>query len=68
MRAVTATRSLVERRPAESATPVALAVAYLVAQILDVDNDQTVWAIAVLVAFVPAAVTWLAVTLRRPKT
>ncbi len=52
------------RRPAETAAPAALAVAYLVAQLLGIENEQTVWAIAVVVSFVPAAVTWV-VSLRR---
>ena len=50
---------LVQKRPAETATPVAMVVALLIAKLLGVEDADTVAYLAVVVAFVPAAVTWL---------
>jgi hypothetical protein len=55
--------SLPERRPAETASPVAMALAMLVA-IAFGWNIEVVAPLAIVVAFVPAAVTWV-VELRR---
>jgi hypothetical protein len=46
------------RRPAETATPIVMAVALLIGKALDADAE-TVGYIAIVVAFVPAAVTWI---------
>ena len=56
--------NIVRRRPAETATPVAMALAVLIARIFGVDDADTVGYIAIVVGFVPAAVTW-GVNLRR---
>lgn len=50
-------------RPAETGG-VAAAAALLVARALGVDDAGTITAIAVVIGFVPAAITWLVVTLR----
>lgn len=49
----------VVRRPAETAMPIATVVALLICRALDVDSPDTVAYVAVVVSFVPAAVTWL---------
>jgi hypothetical protein len=56
---------LPQRRPAETATPIAMAVSLLIAKAAGVDDPYTVGYIAIVVAFVPAAVTWLVATSRR---
>lgn len=58
-------RSIVRRRPAETAAPVALAASYLAARLLGVaDESDVVWSLAIVLAFVPTAVTWLVETIR----
>ena len=56
--------NIVQRRPAESATPVAMAASVIIADIVGVDNASTMAAIAIVVAFVPAAITWLVTTVK----
>lgn len=48
------------RRPAETGG-VAAAIALLVAHLLGVDDATVIVALAVVVGFVPAAITWLVV-------
>ena len=55
--------SVVSRRPAESAG-VAGAVAIVAADLLGLDDPQVITALAVLVASLPAVVTWLVELLR----
>lgn len=57
--------NIVQRRPAEAATPVAMAVAMLIGRGFDLDAD-TIGYIAIVVAFVPAGVTWLVELFRSP--
>lgn len=56
--------NIVKNRPAETATPVAMAVAMLIAKLIGVSDVDTVAYLAVVVAFVPAAVTWIVNTVR----
>ena len=56
---------IVKNRPAETATPIATAIAALVAKLLGVDDADTIIYLALVLSFVPAAVTWLVVTLRQ---
>lgn len=56
--------NIVQRRPAEVATPPAMVIAILIAKGLGVEDPDTVGYIALGVAFVPAAVTWLVSTVR----
>lgn len=63
---IESTKDLVQRRPAESAAPVATAIAMLIGRALHLDAD-TVAYVAIVVAFVPAGITWL-VTLTRGRS
>ena len=56
--------NIVQRHPAEIASPVAMAVAVLIAKAVGVDDVDTIGLIAIVVAFVPAAVTWIVATIR----
>lgn len=58
--------SLVAARPAESLTIVG-AIAFLIARALGVDNDTTMTALAMVIAFTPAAITWLVELFARGK-
>lgn len=51
-------------RPAETAG-VTTALAFLAARALGVDNDDTITGLAIVIGFVPAAVTWLVTLLRK---
>lgn len=51
--------AILRSRPAETATPVAMAIALLIARAVGVDDAFTVGYIAIIVSFVPAAVTWI---------
>lgn len=55
--------NLIRRRPAESATPVAMAAAMIAGRALGLDAEMTSY-VAVVLAFVPTAVTWLVDTVR----
>ncbi len=55
---------LVKSRPAETATPIAMAIAALIAKFAGIDDADTILYIALVLSFVPAAVTWLVVTIR----
>jgi len=55
--------NLPTRRPAET-TAVAASLALLIANILGVDNPETLTALAVVIGFIPAIVTWI-VEMRR---
>lgn len=59
------TPDVVKNRPAETAAPIATALAALVAKLLGVDDVDTVLYLAMALSFIPAAVTWLVVTLRQ---
>ena len=59
--------SVVKERPAETATPITMAVALLIAKAVGIDDASTIAYIAIIVAFVPAAITWLVDTIRKPK-
>jgi hypothetical protein len=56
---------LVKNRPAETAMPIATVLAYLIAKLFDVDDPDTVFYMALVISFVPAAVTWMVVLLRK---
>jgi len=57
--------SLAKDRPTETATPVVVAVAVLLAKLIGVDDPDTIFYMTIVLAFVPAAVTWLVVLLRK---
>jgi uncharacterized membrane protein (DUF4010 family) len=50
--------SVVKARPAETATPVVMAAAMLIGGLVGLDQNQTAY-LAIILAFVPAAVTWI---------
>ena len=66
MPASTSTPSVVAARPAETLT-IAGAIAFLIARSLGVDNDTTMTALTMVIAFIPAAVTWLVELFSRGK-
>ena len=49
----------VRNHPAEAGTPVATVVALLIAKLLGVEDADTVAYLAIVLSFVPAAITWL---------
>lgn len=49
--------TIVQQHPAETSTPVAMAVAALICRALHT-SAETVAYVAIVVAFVPAAITW----------
>jgi hypothetical protein len=56
---------LARAHPAETAAPPAMAVAFLLCKALGVEDVDTIGWIAVLVAFVPTAITFV-IELRKP--
>ena len=59
-------KDLPSQRPAETSA-VAAAIVVLIASVAGLDNPATLTALVVVVGFIPTAVTWTVVTLRRPK-
>jgi ABC-type nitrate/sulfonate/bicarbonate transport system permease component len=59
MRAHDPEGNILQRHPAEASTPPAMAVAGLLCKALGVEDVDTIIYVAVLVAFVPTAVTFL---------
>jgi hypothetical protein len=55
---------LVKNRPAETAMPIATVIAALFAKLLGVEDTDTILYISLALSFVPAAITWLVVTIR----
>lgn len=55
---------LVKNHPAETAGPLATALAALIASLIDFDNPDTIIYLALVLSFIPALVTWV-VDLRR---
>jgi hypothetical protein len=49
----------VKNRPAETATPIAMILAALIAKFAGVEDEDTIIYLAVVISFVPAGVTWL---------
>ena len=62
-----ATPAVASARPAEALTIVG-AVAFLIARALGVENDTTMTALTMVIAFTPAAVTWLVELFNRKET
>lgn len=56
-------RAKVAQRPAETGG-IAAAVAALILKLVGVDDPDTLIYLTIIVGFVPAAITWLAVTVR----
>ena len=49
---------LIKSRPAETAMPLATALAALICRLLGVEDTDTILYLALVLSFVPAAVTW----------
>ncbi|HEY1249153.1 MAG TPA: hypothetical protein VGE97_09210 [Nitrososphaera sp.] len=56
---------LAKSRPAETAMPIATVIAALISKLVGVEDTDTIFYIALLVSFVPAAVTWTVELLRK---
>jgi hypothetical protein len=54
-------------RPAETGG-IATAIAVLIAHLFGVDDSTIIVTLAVIVGFVPAAITWLVTLIRKPKS
>ena len=55
---------IVKNHPAETAGPLAMALAALIASLADITDTNTILYLALVLSFVPAVVTWI-VDLRR---
>jgi hypothetical protein len=55
---------LVKNHPAETAGPLAMAVAALIANLADITDTDTIVYLALILSFIPAVVTWV-VNLKR---
>jgi hypothetical protein len=55
---------LVKNHPAETAGPLAMAIAALIANLADITDTDTIVYLALVLSFVPAVVTWV-VNLKR---
>lgn len=60
--------TLIKDHPAETAMPLATALAGLIAKLLGVEDTDTIFYLALVLSFVPAAVTWIVELLRKPDT
>jgi hypothetical protein len=56
--------SLLQRRPTETASPVIIAAAALIARAVGTTDPDTLTYMIILLGFVPTAVTWLVDTWR----
>jgi hypothetical protein len=59
-------KDLPKDRPAETGTAVAAAIAVIICAILDVDDQDILFAITIIVGAIPGVITWI-VNLRRRK-
>jgi len=59
---------LAKNRPAETAMPIATVLAALLARALGVEDTDTILYIALVISFVPAAVTWMVELWRNRKS
>ena len=57
-------KTLVQKRPAETGGAVAGAVAFLIGRLTGVEDTPTLFALSVVVGFVPTAITFLVTLLR----
>jgi hypothetical protein len=59
--------NIIQRHPTEAAMPLATALAALIAAAIGVEDTDTILYLALVLSFIPAAVTWLVTTFRKPK-
>jgi len=50
---------IVKSRPAETAMPIATVISALIAKLAGIEDTDTILYIALVISFVPAAVTWV---------
>jgi putative effector of murein hydrolase LrgA (UPF0299 family) len=50
---------IVKNHPAETAGPLAMALAALIASLADITDTNTILYLALVLSFVPAVVTWI---------
>lgn len=56
---------IIKKRPAETAMPIATVLAALIAKLAGVEDTDTILYIALALAFIPAAVTWIVELVKR---
>lgn len=56
---------IVKTRPAETAMPIATVVAALICKIIGVEDTDTIFYLAIVISFTPAAVTWVVELMRK---
>jgi hypothetical protein len=59
---------VIKSRPAEAAMPITTVLAALIAKIIGVEDTDTIFYIAIVISFVPAAVTWCVELMKRDKS
>lgn len=60
-------KQLVTDHPAETAGPLAMALAVLIADLIGVDDATTLTSLAIVFSFVPSVVTWIVNMRRKPQ-
>jgi hypothetical protein len=56
---------VVKNHPAETAMPIATVLAALIARLIGVEDTDTILYLALVLSFVPAAVTWIVELVKR---
>jgi hypothetical protein len=56
---------IAKSRPAETAMPIATVLAALIAKLLGVEDTDTIFYLALVLSFIPAAVTWVVELMKR---
>lgn len=59
--------NLLQKHPAETAMPIATVIGALIAKALGVEDTDTILYIALLLSFVPTAITWIVNTWKSKK-
>jgi len=58
---------IVKNHPAETAMPIATVLAALIAKLLGVKDTDTILYLALVLSFIPAAITWVVELVRRDR-
>jgi hypothetical protein len=56
---------IIKSRPAETAMPIAVVIAGLIGKLAGVEDTDTIFYLALVLSFVPAAVTWIVELVKR---
>lgn len=51
--------NIIQRHPTEAAQPIVIVIAGLICKAIGVEDTSTIFAIALVLSFVPAAITWI---------